>query len=242
MLDGYLSNSRVGTEALALRAGVPRDKIVTIPNGIDAGALIRSRTEGARSRLRAEWAVPAQGLVAVVVANIHAAKGHEDLVRAARDCQRDDIVFVLAGEDRSDGRVPAMVASAGLTARFRFLGLRRDIADVLAASDVLILPSHWEGMSNALMEGMASGLPCIATDVGAAAELFDEGRAGVLVPPRDPTSLLIALYRLADDPGERERIGTAARERIGEHFTIDRMTNLYTAFYQQLALARTSAQ
>jgi glycosyltransferase involved in cell wall biosynthesis len=234
ILDGYISNSRAGAAALVRRAGVQSARIVIIPNGLDLDSLARSRSLDARFRLRAEWGVPPQNLVAVTVGNIHAAKGHEDLVRAARLCTRGDVTFVLAGEDRSGKRIPELVQRLNLSDRFRFLGLRRDIADVLLAADIFIMPSHWEGMSNALMEAMASGLPCIATDVGAAAELLDEGRAGVLVPARDPENLARVLSRLLAMPADRQRLGAAAAQRVRQHYTLERMVTLHESYYSRL--------
>jgi glycosyltransferase involved in cell wall biosynthesis len=233
LLDGYISNSRAGAEALICKAGVRPERITIVPNGLDCDVMTQSVSADARPRLRAAWGVPPGALVAVTVANLHDAKGHTDLVRAASLCARDNLLFVLVGEDRSAGGIAAQVNRLGLTDRFRFLGVRRDIADVLSAADIFVLPSHWEGMSNALMEAMASALPCIATRVGAAAELLDEGHAGILVPPRDPGSLARELCRLADDPMMRQRLANAAHERIRQEYATCRMVNLHEAFYER---------
>jgi glycosyltransferase involved in cell wall biosynthesis len=99
-----------------------------------------------------------------------------------------------------------------------FLGLRDDIAAVLGASDIFVLPSYSEGLSNALMEAMASGCACIATDVGGNRFLLQNGISGFLFPPGDREALVSHLRRLLDDPSKRVAMGKSARERIEKEF------------------------
>ena len=101
----------------------------------------------------------------------------------------------------------------GLSERFRVLGWRRDIPDLLAAADVLVLTSRFEGMPIAVLRGMAAGLPVVATAVDGTPEAIVHGHTGLLVPPGDVGEIAVALTRLGADPMERRRMGHAGRAR-----------------------------
>jgi len=122
----------------------------------------------------------------------------------------------------------------GIGRNVRFLDSRNDIPDILNACDIGVLCSHQEGFSNAVLEGMASGLPMIVTDVGGNAEAVLDGECGIVVPPRDPARLAGAIVQLAVDPSLRARLGGAARRRTSEHFALDRAIAAYDALYRAL--------
>ena len=107
-----------------------------------------------------------------------------------------------------------MAADLGLAGRVHFLGQRDDIPDLLAALDIFVLPSHSEGVSLALLEAMAAGLPVIATAVGGLPEVVTDGVNGLLIPPQDPEALAQALARLLDDPALAKKLGENARQHV----------------------------
>jgi glycosyltransferase involved in cell wall biosynthesis len=115
-----------------------------------------------------------------------------------------------------------------------FLGLRRDVPDLLSAMDILVLPSHTEGFGLALVEAMAAGLPVIATSVGALPEVVTEGENGLLIPPRDAGALAGALERLLSDPALAQRLGANARTHVREHFSLDRLGQEINKIYGEL--------
>ena len=115
-----------------------------------------------------------------------------------------------------------------------FTGLRKDIPDILSASDMFVLPSYSEGLSNALMEAMSSGCACIATEVGGNRFLIQGGAVGFLYPPGDREALQAHIRRLLDDPAKREAMGKAARKQIEDHFSWDIVGKKYEALFHSL--------
>ena len=99
-----------------------------------------------------------------------------------------------------------------------FTGLRDDIPEIMSRSDIFVLPSHSEGLSNALMEAMASGCACVASEVGGNQFLVQNGVSGFLFPPGDHEALRAHVQRLLDDPAKRQQLGAAARERMEKLF------------------------
>jgi glycosyltransferase involved in cell wall biosynthesis len=138
-------------------------------------------------------------------------------------------------------RLEPMIREHGLAGRAHLLGARCDVERLLPAIDICCLSSAFgEGFPNVLGEAMASGVPCVATDVGDAALLL--GGTGKVVPPRNPQALADACAELiALDPGERQRLGQAARRRIKEHYDLTVIVKQYERFYDDLALRRVVA-
>jgi glycosyltransferase involved in cell wall biosynthesis len=129
----------------------------------------------------------------------------------------------------------AQIAGYGLTDRIRLLGHRSDVERLFAALDVFVLPSKSEGMSNTILEAMASGMPIVATNVGGAEELVDDGRTGFLVPAGDTAALAGAIANLVANPALRLEMGTAGRVKAHNEFSLDRMVGDYAALYVGLA-------
>jgi glycosyltransferase involved in cell wall biosynthesis len=212
-----------------------RPEIVTvIPNGV---ALERYGAERPEP-VRRELGLPERSVVLVTVANLHPGKGHADLLRAAAllGARHPDLRVLLPGRDT--GTLPQLQALArelGLGERVMLLGERRDVPRLLAAADIVVHPSHEEGFSNAVLEGMSAGRPVVATAVGGTPEAVRDGIEGLLVPPRDPPALAAAIDRLASDAELRLRMGRRARERIEEQFSMERMIDRFAAWYEALA-------
>jgi glycosyltransferase involved in cell wall biosynthesis len=122
--------------------------------------------------------------------------------------------------------------------RLRILGHRPDVPELLAASDLFVLPSLYEGMSGAVIEAMALGLPTIATTVPGMEALVEEGVTGVLVPPGNARELERAIDRLLRDPDTRARMGEAARRRYEQRFTLDSSVPRFAELYREIATRR----
>ena len=126
------------------------------------------------------------------------------------------------------------VDSRGLSSRVHFLGPRRDLGNLLAAMDVFVLPSLWEGLPLSMVLAMGAGVPVVATAVAGIPEVVDDGRTGLLVPPADPRALGAALTRLFADRAFAERMGHDARAAVLPRFGIDRYVDSIVGLYDRL--------
>lgn len=182
-------------------AGVPDLKLHVIRNGVDLRPLAEDVTRQ-----------PPRG---VMIANLIAYKGHLDLVEALGGLDDPPVVDCF-GEGPERGRIEDRLRGRGLEGVVRLRGRRADAADAYRSAQFAVLTSHEEGLPNAVLEAMATGLPVVATAVGGVPELLRDGETGVLVPPRDPAALGGAIGRLAADPELRARLGRAARRAVEE--------------------------
>ena len=177
-------------------AGVAAARIHVIPNGVDT-TTYRPADPVERDRLRRGLGLGCATFTAVFVGRLHRVKNVEVLLDAMT--RTPDVELVIAGDGDLRARLEERAAELGVASRVRFFGMRDDVPDILKACDAFVLPSHGEGMSNALIEAMACGLPClVATAVGGAAELVGT-TAGITLPADDADAWAAALGRLAAD-------------------------------------------
>jgi glycosyltransferase involved in cell wall biosynthesis len=127
-----------------------------------------------------------------------------------------------------------VAAATGVTDKVRFAGSRSDVAEILRSLDLYVMPSLWEGLSLAMLEAMAAGLPVIISDVGGAAEVLGDGEFGVRVPPGDIAALARAVMALVQDEAERRRLGVAAQRRVREHYDLRERVARLQAVYETL--------
>ncbi len=184
---------------------------VAIGNGRDP-ALFRPDPE-ARQRLREKLGVPDDRIVVTAVSRLVRHKGYPELLEAMRTVSAELwVVGERLPSDHGEDMEPYFAAS-GLGARLRRLGYRRDVAAILAASDIFALPSHFEGLPMSVIEAMLCGLPVVATDIRGPREQVVTGETGFLVPPASVAPLAAALQRLAQDASLRQRMGAASLAR-----------------------------
>jgi glycosyltransferase involved in cell wall biosynthesis len=167
----------------------------------------------ARLCIRAALGVPPERVVVVAVSRLVRHKGYPELLAAMRDV---DAELWVVGERLASDRGEDMelhFAASGLGARLRRLGYREDVPAVLAAADIFVLPSHFEGLPMSVIEAMLCALPVVATDIRGPREQVVAGQTGLLVPARRVTPLAAALRRLAEDASLRARMGAAGRAR-----------------------------
>lgn len=217
--------------------GLAPGRVTTIENGVDLEAW---RPEGhPRPGLRREWNVADDEIAFGVVGHLSPVKGHADFLAAAAIVARSQprARFVLVGDGSLRAELEAQAASLGLRDRVLFAGERHDVPAVLAALDVVVLSSHTEGMSNALLEAMAMARPVVATAVGGNPDVVRDGVTGHLVPPREPEALAAALGRVASDLPAAAALGRAARADVAARLSLPRMVARYEALYRELVPA-----
>lgn len=167
----------------------------------------------ARDRIRAELGVPEDRAVVIAVSRLVRHKGYPELLAAMREVDAE--LWVVGERLASDhgADMEPYFAASGLGPRLRRLGYREDVPALMAAADVFVLPSHFEGLPMSVIEAMLCGLPVVATDIRGPREQVVNGETGFLVPPAEVAPLAAALQRLAGDAGLRARMGTAGRAR-----------------------------
>ena len=228
---------------MGVRLGIGRASAYRmVRSGIDRSSF--APVPGARERARRALGVEPGTVVVGTIAYFKAQKAPLDFVEAARLALARDrsLLFLFAGDGESRPEVERAIAKAGLGGSIRLLGWREDVADLLAAMDVFLLTSRFEGLPRALLQAIAAERPVVVTDTGGTAELVSDGVSGFLVPPANPGAAAAAVVALATDSGLRARFASEARSRLGEEFDVRRMVLDLEAIYDELlALAPGSA-
>jgi len=205
-----------------------------IPNGIPVADYQSSKAM--RRDWRGKMSFKPDDVIFVCVARLWPVKQHALLLEAfARVAAGNTRVHLLCvGEGDLLPSLLEQVRRLGLKGHVHFTGIRTDVPEVLASSDVFILPSDWEGIPLAVLEAMAAGLPVVATSVGGLPEVIENGQQGLLIPPGDLEALTTALRILLERPERRASLGAAAAARARECFDASRMAQGYAACYLQI--------
>jgi glycosyltransferase involved in cell wall biosynthesis len=215
---------------LADRLELPADAIEVVYNGIELAPVPEaSEREKLRAAVRAELGLARDAELALAVGNLYPVKDHATLLRAAR--LRPSLAVAIAGRGAEEAPLRRLAAELGITERVRLLGLRDDVARLLAAADVFVQPSRSEGLPLAILEAMAAALPVVATAVGGIHEAVLEGETGTLVKPGEPAVLATALAGVLDAPGRSRLLGAAGRARVEREFSVARMAGRYRELY-----------
>jgi glycosyltransferase involved in cell wall biosynthesis len=213
---------------LSLRQGISRRRVRTIWNGIDLE--------------RFTYSAPRAGGPVVAVARLSPEKGIDNLIRAieiaAHQCP--SIRVEIAGNGPCLPELIALRQSLGLTDRVRFLGQVNDVPALLQRAGLFVLPSQSEGISLTLLEGMARGLPVVATAVGGTCEAVLPNKTGLLVPASNPAALAAALVQVLSNPSATHAMGLAGRRRVETLFDVRSMVATYESLYQCHGAAKRS--
>lgn len=219
---------------------LPPDRVLTIPNGIDIASF---RPAESPASLRQRLGLPPGAPMIVSVANLRRVKGQDVLLQAAASLEemQPPPHFLLAGaplDVEFVAELRQLAAHPKLAGRVHFLGPVKDVASLLAAARVFALPSRSEGMSTALLEAMAAGLPAVATAAGGNPEVVQDGETGWLVPPEDPKAMAARLKDLLEEPERAAAMGKRARALVEERFSFDRTLSLLLESYDRVVKAR----
>jgi glycosyltransferase involved in cell wall biosynthesis len=209
-----------------------------IPLGFDL-APFAAVDAAARSRARTELGIPDDAPVVTTVGRLTAIKQHAKLLEVARlvTARHANAVFLIVGDGELRGDLEAQAARLGLGGHVKFLGWRRDLATIYAATDVFALTSRNEGTPVALIEAMASGVPGVSTNVGGVPTVIANRDMGVLVGPDDDRGFAEAVAGLLDRPGDAAAMGARGRDHVMAHFDSRRLNDDIERLYREL-LAR----
>lgn len=213
--------------ALHFQVGKP-ERLVTVHNGMNPSPLLAARGH----RIRSELGLGREPII-TFVGRLAPPKDPLMLLHACRMLP-DDFRVLVVGEGGLRDSVTDYAQRNGLASKLVLLGEREDVPEILAASDIFVLPSNWEGLPLTIIEAMMAGLPIAATRVGGVPELVEDGVTGYLVPPQNAHALGEAIGKLLADSGLRQRMGKAGRRRALEQFSLDRMLRETQAVYESL--------
>jgi glycosyltransferase involved in cell wall biosynthesis len=227
LADVTLTNCEPARQALLAAEGGPYRKVVVLENGVDLDRFTNLPP--------ANNPAPRIG----VVANLRPVKGVDVFVRAAGQLASEfpTATFHIAGQGEQRTDLERLIGESGLSDRVTLHGAVADMPAFLAGLDVAVLPSHAEGMSNAVLEYLAAGRPVVATDVGANAHLLGGGDFGLLVQPGDPGALANGIGQLLMDSPLAARLAAAGRGHVCQHYSRDAMRRRFEDFYEQLCAA-----
>ena len=234
----HVALSRDLANYLGSKVGVPPSRITQIINGVDIERFRVSTS--CRAALHGMPFIQGTHVIAGTVGRMLTVKAQPVLARAfvraleLAPVLRPRLRLVMVGDGPLRAESQAILDAAGLAGLAWLPGERADVPDVMRALDCFVLPSLAEGISNTILEAMATGLPVLATDVGGNAELVVKGETGDLVPAGDVEALANGLVRMAMDPDRAQTMGQAGRERAMAHFSLPAMVRAYQALYDRL--------
>jgi glycosyltransferase involved in cell wall biosynthesis len=263
VLDGYFSPfmtsvfiglermlARVSDAIIAISPAIRADLLHTyrigtegqyrvVPLGFDL-APFAAVDDAARSEARRSLDVPAGVPVVTTVGRLTAIKQHHLFLDVVRRLAADypTLVAVIAGDGEMRGELEAAAQQLGIAQHVRFLGWRRDLATIYAATDVFLLTSRNEGTPVALIEAMATGVPGVSTDVGGVGDVITSEAVGLMAPFDDAAGLAAAAHRLLADPALRMSTGARARTEVLARFGVERLVADIAAVYRGLDAGR----
>lgn len=237
--DFIVTINREDLEAARRFKGIPNHRVRYIPGiGVDIARFAEgSVSADTTAAVRAGLDVPADAFMLTMIAEFSPVKRHAHMLDALARVEHQDVVLVLVGDGPLEPDVRDHVRRLGLGSRVRFAGYRRDIPEVLAASDAVALVSHREGLPRSVLEAMAAGRPIVGTDTRGITDAVGED-AGWIVPKADVAALAAAIDSAAGDRDEARRRGGKARERARREFSLDRILDAYDALYSEALTAR----
>jgi glycosyltransferase involved in cell wall biosynthesis len=202
----------------------------TVYNGVDPSAF---PSQPNHQKVRGELGI-VSGPVLVMIARLAEAKGHRFLLQALPNLIKawPNLRCVFVGDGELREHLQRLAVELAVERSCCFLGVREDIADILAAADVVVLPSLSEGFPFVLLEALAMGCPVVASRVNGIPELIEDHKTGFLVPARDSHALMVAIREVLSDPIAAVRMGAEGRALVRERFTVDRMVGNTTAIFE----------
>jgi glycosyltransferase involved in cell wall biosynthesis len=220
---------------------VPASKITVARYGYDFSVLRPTLSPEQRRTIRSEL-VGEDALIVATVARLSPCKGHRYLLHAIPRIleHHPSCRFVLVGSGPLREELGSLAEEMGIAQAVSFLGWRHDAWHIMEAADLVAHPSLHEAFCSVIVEAMALGRPLVTSNIAAAPEQIENGKSGILVPPRDPGALAVAICELLDKPNRAKAMGQEARRRVNEEFNFPKMMPLYESVYEELLSRRFS--
>ncbi len=231
----YANSNAVKTAAMS-NLGIPAGKITVIKESRNAARLGKPSIQR-RTRARSRLGLDEDQKVLVTIGRQDFQKGQRYLLEAMGMlvATQPHLVLLVAGRSGDvSGELESLRHRLGLQDRVQFLGHREDVPEILAAADLFVFPSFYEGLPGAVIEAMALGLPIVASNIEAVRETVEEGRNAFLVPPASPVELATAITRLLEDSRTAQTAGRRSREIFEESFTLEQNVICLVAYYHQI--------
>lgn len=237
--DRWVSRHVCVSEAVAKfsieQGGLPVDKVVVIPNGVDA-----ERFQTATAADLSEFGIPPGTPIVLYVGRLDPQKAPLDLLAALRmlAVRRNDFHALFVGDGPLRSELQSAIAASELNGRVHLIGRREDVPALMQAASCLALPSRWEGMPNVVLEAMAAGLPVVATEVEGSTELLrpggKSGDFGLLVPPGSPERMSVVIDGVLNSSEDVTAMALASQRHVMEHFTWNHVARSYCQLYRSL--------
>ncbi len=211
------------------------NRVITLYNGIDLSNFARC-DETERRAKRKILGIPPNARVLITVAVLRKPKGLQYLIKALPTILEavPDAYYLIVGDGEHKDTLKTLAQTYGVTERVIFTGVRNDIPDLLAISDLFVLPTLGEALPTVLAEAMAAQKPIVVSNVGGVPEMVEHGLNGLLVPPAEPASLAEACIQLLQDPDQAQALARAGRKIVEERFNIQKQVQLLGNLYQEI--------
>lgn len=238
MGDITITNSRIVAGNLTKQGVVPAERVCVIANGLVLDKFVVTNSN--KQEVRRDLGVAEEDFLWLAVGRLEEPKDYPNLLQAFRIVlNKYEAQLYVAGQGSLTEDLERQAIELGISDRVVFLGLRRDIPQLLQVADGFVLSSAWEGLPNTVMEAMAAAKPVVATSVGGVPELVQEGKTGYIVPPRNPKALALAMEKMmALSAEERSEMGKAGRAHIEANYSLERVVDQWEELYMELLQKR----
>lgn len=230
MVKRYFANSQSVKNFYCNKIRIEPEKITVIPNGIDVTFFQKIRRD---KKLIKKLGIHQNEAVIICVANLHINKGHRYLLEAFEKVfqSRKNIKLLLVGDGVEKNNLIEQVKDYASKDNIMFLGKRTDVPQLLKISDIFVLPTLFEGMSNAIMEAMASKLAIITTNIPENRELMENNKTGILIPAKNSVAITQAIINLIDNSLQRKILSNNANKKVREKFDIYIVSKLFDNYF-----------
>ncbi|MHB8910138.1 MAG: glycosyltransferase family 4 protein [Syntrophales bacterium] len=236
-VDRFIVVSDTLKETMTNRHAVPAEKVVRIYNGVETDFYDPDKQINQWLRIRNELALDDGVILVGAIGRLVWQKGFEYFLQSIPDVVSmfPKVKFLLVGDGLLKRALEDLSKQLGIENHIIFTGQRNDIRDILAALDIIVVPSVLEGFPMITLEAMAMGKPIVATRINGTTEQITDGEEGLLVPPRSPGELTRAIVRIAGDPVLASALGNAARQRVMAEFSVQQMIQETIKVYDELS-------